>query len=76
MNISNDATQAATEQRNSTLRSCALKWSSQDGNLRVCLAGFSSSCGTVCEESDIVARRRDIHAGGGGKIHGRRRFEI
>lgn len=40
MNISSDATHAATEQRKSTLRSRALKWSSQGGSLRVFLAGF------------------------------------
>lgn len=76
MNISNDATQAATEQRNSTLRSCALKWSSQDGNLRVFLARFSSSCWTVCEESDIVERRRDIHTGGAKESMGNSRFKF
>lgn len=34
MNINSDATQAAREQRKSTLRSRALKWSSHAGNFR------------------------------------------
>lgn len=54
MNINNEATHAATEQRKRTFRSRALKWSSQDGSLGAFLAGFSSPCRVASEDRDIA----------------------